>query len=83
MQERNAERIKRVGVVLGEEHDLDEMAIKRLIRRCELDRVPFSIRGGVFFVGDEPLGRKVEEVACGEDCPCKAKPAKKAAKSED
>jgi len=77
MSERIEGHAKRLGVWFGEEHDLDENAIKRLIRKCELARVPFSIRGGVFFVGEEPLGVKVEEVSCGADCPCKVKPAKK------
>lgn len=55
MPERIRVHMAKLGVVLGEDHDLDEAAIKALIRKCELARVPFSIRGGVFFVGEEPL----------------------------
>jgi hypothetical protein len=66
MAERVAQHLLRLGVRFGEDHDLDELAVERLIRKCKLARVPFSIRRGVFFVGEEalvaPKPRKVKKV---------------------
>lgn len=55
MPERVISHLVKLGVRFGEDHDLDMDAIKSLIRKCELARVPFSIRAGVFHVGEEAL----------------------------
>jgi len=67
MPERVAQHLLRLGVRFGEDHNLDMDAIKSLIRKCELARVPFSIRAGVFHVGEESLAAVREEVEAVEE----------------